>query len=130
MRLTSKKTKRFDQPNDKDGAYINIEHLKKNVVDAIKSKTTETKLVNGDIEVTLDGHAQKTELATACLVGWGGFFDESGKELKFTPLNVAKSAEFVIVTDEERKDFYSWIDECREELADEVEKESEKATVN
>jgi len=130
MRLTSKKTKRFEVPNDPDGSYINIVHLKDNVVEEIKSRTSETKLVGDDIVVEVNGYAQKTELVKACLVGWGSFFDESGKELKFTPLNVSKSAEFSIVVGEEKTDFYAWIDKCREELAGEVEAETEKALVN
>ena len=130
MRLTLKKTKQFKLPNDPDNSYIEVEHLKPNVIEEIKSRTSETYMADGELRISVDGHAQKKELAKACLVGWGGFFDESDRALKFTPQNVAKAAEFTVVVEGEKRDFYTWIEECRVELADEVESELEVAEGN
>ena len=130
MRLTLKKTKRFTLPNDPDNSYIEIEHLKQNGVNEIKESTTSTKLIDGSLEIEVDGYSQKTKLAKACLTDWGGLFDESDRPLKFTPQNVAKSAEFMIVVGDEKKSFYEWIDDCRVELAEEVEEESKVAEGN
>lgn len=130
MRLTTQITKRFDVPNDPDGSFIEIKHLKADVLADIKAEYTTTKAVNGVMEFEFDGHGEKKAIAKACLTDWGKFFDESGRPLKFTPVSVAKSGEFMINVDDGKQSFYKWVFNCHQELMDEVEEQEEVATGN
>lgn len=130
MRLTSKVVKRFDIPNDDDNGWVEIEHLKDNVIEAIKAKTNDNVVVDGGVEVRINLHEQKELIVDACLKDFGNLFDESGRPLKFTAKNVAKCAEFTLFVGDDKKDFYTWIDDCRQELADKVEEQEKVASKN
>ncbi len=130
MRLTTEITKRFNVMDDPDNSWVEIKHLKADVLADIKAKYTTTKAVDGVMEFTFDAHGEKKEIAKACLVAWGAFFDESGRPLKFTPINVAKSGEFVLVVDSEKTSFYNWLFKCHAEMAEEVAEEEVVAEKN
>lgn len=130
MRLTTEITKRFNVMDDPDNSWVEIKHLKADVLADIKAKYTTTKAVDGVMEFTFDSHGEKKEIAKACLVAWGAFFDESGRPLKFNPLNVAKAGEFTLNVGDEKTSFFNWIFGCHAELAEEVAEESEVASGN
>jgi len=130
MRLTKEVTKRFEVPNDPDGGYIILRHIKSNVLAEIIDRTSSTRVENGEVVGVISGLERKKEIAKEGLTGWGNFEDESGRPLKFTPANIAKAAEFSIVTEDGKTSFFDWIDTCLADLADEVEEEQKAATEN
>jgi hypothetical protein len=130
MRLTEKKLKRFDVPNDPDKAWVSIELLKDGVLRDIKAKYTTTKVVDGEMEIEFDSHNENKDMAKACLKDWGNMFDENDRPLKFTALNVSKCGDFTLKIGEEKKSFFAWIFDCHEELAEEVAAELEVAEGN
>lgn len=132
MRLTKKVVKKFYIPNDSDGAWVNIRHLKINEVKKIQGKVNNMSFTsdlqgNGETKLDLNPYSVSTMMAHACLEDWGGMKDAMGRELKFESANIDKAGEFIVLVEEDGKevefDFYSWIDKCRNELAEEVKAE-------
>ena len=130
MRLTTQITKRFEVPNDPDGSFIEVKNLTADTIESIRSRHNTTKIVDGVVEHEVNAYAVQKDIAKACLSDWGKFFDESGRPLKFTPANIAKVGQFVIAIEDEKQSFFSWVFECHQDLADEVEEESEVAAGN
>ena len=129
MKLKAAKNKRVEVPNDPDFGYINIKNLSLEEVARIDSKYF--KISDGG--VSMENYANRDgDFAKACLTGWGNLFDESGRELKFTPKNIEKASAFVIDVGEEEGmvRFYSWVNSEREKFAEEVEAGEQEAEKN
>jgi hypothetical protein len=130
MRLTNEITKKIDVPNDDDNGWVLIKHLKDNEIEEITSKVSETYMVNGETRVSIDTFERKRLLVKACLKDWGNMYKEDGSILVFNQMNLIRAAEFAIDIDDERLDFYSWIDLEREKLKEEVDKEKDDTLKN
>lgn len=111
--ITASVTKKIAIP-ESEGASITIKHLKSGIMQAIVQKSMQLTSKQGATgmasEIAFDLTQKPRDIVNACLTGWAGFKDESGKVLKFTPLNVAKmideSTEFVdfVVSEQEKLD--------------------------
>jgi len=127
MRLTAERTKRVDIPNDPDGAYVIMRNLSLEEVARIE----QDHMIITDKEVRTAKFVDRDgNFARECLKDWGNFFDESGKEMKFTQRNIEKAAALSIRIDERAVRFFSWVNEEREKFAEEIEKEEESARKN
>lgn len=129
MRLTAEKTFRREVPNDPDGAFVNIRVLSKHHLSSIESKCVENKISeDGAGSIVLNSHKRENLVARDCLTGWGNFFDEKGKELKFNIKNVTLAANFDITLDGKKVRFYEWVDsehtKCKEEVDAEINNEA------
>jgi len=129
MKLTSARTKRIEVPNDPEMGFINIRDLSLEEIARIDSKYFEI----SDSGVNMVNYAGRDgDFAKACLTGWGNLFDESGRELKFNPKNIEKASAFKIDLggDEGVVRFYTWVNQEREKLAEDVEAEEQVAEKN
>lgn len=129
MKLKSAKTKRVVVPHDPEAGFINIKDLSLEEVARIDSKYFEI----SDSGVNMVNYAGRDgDFAKACLTGWGNLFDESGRELKFTPKNIEKASAFTVDLggDEGVVRFYTWVNQEREKFAEEVETEEQDAEKN
>lgn len=135
MRLSKKVTKKYFVPDDPDKAWIKIRHLKVNEVRKIESKANDMFFQSdskGDSEtrINFDPYIRSKLFAHESLEDWGNMLDVMGKPLLFKAMNIDKAAEFIIVVDGKELDFYAWIDDCRNNLTDEVAAESIKSKEN
>lgn len=133
MRLTVEKTKRFEVPNDPDGAYINIKALSLEQLARIESKCSKSGMdEDGNFSVSLDPFKRANAVSIACLTGWGGFFDVKGKELKFSVKNLREAAGLGVMMPDEDKPIrlFEWVDQCHNEFLDEIDTEAVEAAKN
>lgn len=133
MRLTTEKEKTVYVPNDPDGAFITIRALSKEKIAKIESKSSTTSLRDtGDAQLEIDTYRRTNGIVIACLKDWGKFFDEKGKEMKFTRQNVMLAANLsvIIEKDEDPVRLYEWIEKEHDNFLEEVEKETKEAQGN
>jgi hypothetical protein len=135
MQLSKKVTKVFNIPDDPDGAWVKIKHLKINEVKKVESKASDMFYTaddkgEGSTRINFDPYTRSRMFAHEALTDWGGFVDTMGKPLKFNTTNIDKAAEFIVTVNEEEFDFYGWIEKCRETLTSEVEVGTEEAEEN
>ncbi len=139
MQLTKRVTEEFFIPNDPDGASITLKHLKINEVKAIEAKANSMSFSadengEGTTRIDFDPYTRSRMMAHAAIIGWGGFKDTLGRDLKFSRANVDKAGEFVVTIDIDKKkvdfDFYGWVERCRAELAKTVSDEEEVSSEN
>ncbi len=135
MKLTKKITKRFEVPGDEDGAWVIIRFLKANEVRRIESQANDMFFESdakgeGSTRINFDPYTRSKLFAHAAVESWGGMFSTTGKPLKLNAVNMDKAAEFTMLVNGDKVDFFAWIDQCREELSVEVEGETEKAEEN
>jgi len=116
-----------------------LRHLKINEVKKIQGKANNMSFTadmqgNGETKLDMNPYTVSTMMAHECLVGWGGMKDAMGRDLVFDTVNLDKAAELIILVDVDGKDvefdFYSWLDKCRNDLADEVKDETKDAEEN
>lgn len=131
MKLTLDKTKRFDVPDDPDGAYITVRGLTLEEIAECESSSTELK-VDGDqnASMVLDGYKRVNNIAKKCLIGWGGFFEANGKELTHSRKNQKEVARFAFDIDGVPTRFFEWVEKCHAELQDEIYGQQEVAEKN
>jgi hypothetical protein len=136
MRLTKRIKKKFYIPDDPDDGWVELKHLKMNEVKKIEAKVNEITYSSkrgeddGETKIALNPYTRVRQFAIAALTDWGNMFDVMGKPMSLNEVNINKAAEFEITVDGEKFDFFSWIDKCRDDLAAEVDVETEKAEEN
>jgi hypothetical protein len=95
MRLSKRVKKKFYVPNDPDGAWVEIKHLKINEVKKIEAKANEITYSSkrgdddGETKIALNPYTRVKMFAHAALTDWGNMFDVMGKPLSFNEVNVA-----------------------------------------
>ncbi len=128
LKLTAKRDKVFTVPQDPSGeSTLTILHLKPGEVADIEAKSNQTMMKqSGDdflTEIGFDLNARTKKFVTRSITAWTGFTDKSGKVLPCTdPNKLAVLKEFDW--------FGDFVEECRKELAEEVEAELEGAEEN
>lgn len=131
MRLTVKKSEIFYVPNDEDKAFIEIHALSKEQLAAIDNSSVEASVNGaGDTIVVVKPFIKTNKIAQACLDNWGGFFNENGVEMKFTPGNVQKASNLAVQVGDESIRLFEWVERCHNELLERVEKEYKPALGN
>jgi hypothetical protein len=129
LKLTTKKTKWFPVPQDPTGeTQIEVKHLKPGEVADIEAKTNRVtgKQSEGEdfmTEIDFNLNARRKKYVIASVVAWKGFVGTNEKNL---PCNDPNKLEVL----NEFEWFGDFVEECREELAAEVEEEMEGADPN
>lgn len=128
IKLTAKRDKWFVLPQDASGqTKVKILHLKPGEVSDIEAEVNQIvgkqegeKFVT---EVGFDLAARSRAIIRKVIIGWEGFQDENGKEMKCTDFNKVKVLR-------EFDWFFDQIEAFRNELAEEAEAEEEGAEKN
>jgi len=135
MRLTARKTKRYDVPNDPDEGFIVIRHLSKGEVRKVESKVNQLYYQTngsgeGDTRIDFDPYTRSRLFAREAITKWGSMYDLKGRDMKLTAANLDKASVFTMLVNGEKVDFYEWVDDCRKDLDEEVEAETKEAEEN
>ena len=135
MRIQKTNERWFDVPNDPDKARLKIKHLSpgetQDIFDKVFVQDIKYKKVKkGKDQVFEPEFSQKTDkkldremTLKMTVVDWQNFFDQDGKDLKF-------SAENVVRASREIEGFNLLVTELREQLAKDIAEEKEQQLKN
>uniref|UniRef100_A0A6M3L8F1 Uncharacterized protein n=1 Tax=viral metagenome TaxID=1070528 RepID=A0A6M3L8F1_9ZZZZ len=133
MRINKPIQRWFSAPDDPDKSEHLIRHLLPGeILDTINEATKqETKYIVGKdgndlvpemTSETKTGEVQKRQFLLA-LVGWKNMFDENGKPMEFNESNKIRALR-------EIEGYMAFVTDCRNRLAEDVEKEKEARVKN
>jgi hypothetical protein len=136
MKLKTKVTRTFFVPGDPDKACVDIEYLTPAKIREIDAKANELSYTanpdgDGQTQLIFNPFLRSKLIAHACVKSWVGFEDTMGNPLKLSKKNLDLAADYEIETEDgEVIDFFAWVNQCQEELREEVQAREEEAEKN
>lgn len=130
MRLTLEKKKKFYLPNDPDKGWVEIRDLSQHEIDLIREKNSTTLMGVNGAEFEVMPTAQSHDLARACLSDWGNMIGTDDKPLHFNKENIESCATINIVDGDTTRSFFSFVNKCRMEFAQDVKQQKEESEGN
>lgn len=115
-KLKTRPEKWFELPDDPDGARVKIKHITSAESSRVAGRFVAYEKNDVGERMAVNIVAGNRATAAAAIIAWEKFSDETGNEMPCTPANKE------LWLDEEG--FLEWINEKRQELADEAEKKS------
>ncbi len=133
MRLSKRITEKYFIPGDPDKGWVDIKYLRTNEVQEALADLNDVTYdpTNVDsVSVKMNPYLRMKRMAHASVVGWGNMFDSEGKPLEFSVEDINQVAEFEIYIDDVKFGFYAWVDNCRTDLNEIVQKQKKIALKN